>query len=32
MITFAGLKIWREISKHIKILQKHQFKKEYNFY
>ena len=30
MITFAGTrtKIWSEISKHIKILQKHQFEKE----
>ena len=36
MITFAGTrtKIWSEISKHIKILQKHQFEKECkkNFY
>ena len=30
MITFAGTKtkIWSEIPKHIKILQKHQFEKE----
>ena len=29
MITFAGPKIWSEIPQHIKILPKHQFKKEY---
>ena len=29
MITFAGPKIWSEIPQHIKLLQKHQFKKEY---
>ena len=31
MITFAETKtkIWSEIPKHIKIFQKHQFKKEY---
>ena len=29
MITFAGPKIWSEIPQNIKLLQKHQFKKEY---
>ena len=29
MITFAESKVLSEIPKHIKILQKHQFKKEY---
>ena len=29
MITFAGPKIWSENPQHIKLLEKHQFKKEY---
>ena len=29
MITFPEPKIWNEIPQHIKLLQKHQFKKKY---